>query len=181
MKITSALLFLSLALPASILAQENTTPSSPDSACGSPDVQFDAHASAGQPPSQPEPGKALVYVIEDFKKAPGELGNPTLRIGVDGQWQGAVRPNTYIFFSLDPGEHHLCTSWQSSWEHLSKLASFSHLRADAGKTYYFRARITYAGGGANAASMDLDLQPVDADEGRYLVASDRASDSHPTK
>lgn len=181
MKIASALLFLSLALSVSVVAQQSPTASSPDAACGPLEVQFDAHASAGQPPSQPEPGKALIYVIEDFKKAPGELGNPTIRVGVDGQWQGAVRPDTYIFFSLEPGEHHLCASWQSSWKRLSKLASFSHLTAEAGNTYYFRARITYSSTGGNVASMDLDLQPIDVDEGRHLIASDRMSDWHPTK
>ncbi len=181
MKITSALLFLSLALSVSVFAQQSPTASSPDAACGPLEVQFDAHASAGQPPSQPEPGKALVYVIEDFRKAPGEFGNPTIRVGADGQWEGAIRANSYIFFSVDPGEHHLCTSWQSSWKRLSKLASFSHLTAEAGNTYYFRARITYSSYGNGAATMNLDLLPVDVDEGRYLVASDRMSDWHPTK
>jgi hypothetical protein len=150
-------------------------------ACGPPDVRFDAHTAAGQPPAQPEPGKALVIVAEDFRKAPNELGNPTIRVGLDGTWMGAIRANSYLFFAVDPGEHHLCTHWQSHLERLSRLAAFGHLMAEPGKTYYFRARITYSGVGYGAANMNLDLERIDSDEGQFLVSSYRLSVSHPKK
>jgi hypothetical protein len=181
MKTISALLLFSLVLPAIVFAQESSSPSRVDAACGPSEVQFDASAAAGQPPSQPEAGKALVYVIEDFRRAPAELANPTIRVGVDGQWMGAVRGDTYIVLSLDPGEHHLCTRWQSSFKRLSSLVSFHHLDAEVGKTYYYRARITYSLYGNGTANMNLDLDPVDSDEGRYLVVSSQMSDSHPHK
>ena len=177
MKTITAMFFL-VALTASSFSQ---APSTDARVCGPLDVRFDAQTATGQPPVQPEPGKALVCVIEDFKKAPGELGNPTIRVGLDGAWMGAMRANSYIFFSVDPGEHHLCTSWQSHLKRLSSLASFSHLTAEAGSTYYFRARITYVSAGSAVASMDLNLESVDPDEGRFLIASNRVSNSHPVK
>jgi hypothetical protein len=166
---------------ASALAQVNPALARAEGACGPLDVRFDAQASASQPTAQPEPGKALVYVVEDFRKAPGELGNPTIRVGLDGAWRGATRANSYLFFSVDPGEHHLCTSWQSRLKRLSRLAAFARFTATPGKTYYFRARITYSTYGARAANMNLDLDPVDPDEGQFLVASFRLSNSHPKK
>jgi hypothetical protein len=166
---------------ASALAQENPALAHAQAACGPLDVRFDAQTSAGQPDAQPEPGKALVYVAEDFRKAPGESGDPTIRVGLDGAWKGATRANSYLFFSVDPGEHHLCTSWQSRPKQLSGLAAFARFTAEPGKTYYFRARITYSTYGARGAVMNLDLDPVDPDEGQFLVASFRLSNSHPKK
>jgi hypothetical protein len=93
---------------------------------------------------------------------------------------GATRANSYIAFSVDPGEHHLCTNWQSHLKRLSQEAAFAGFTAEAGKTYYFRARIGYESDG-NATSMTLDLDRVNADEGQYLVASNPASMSHPQK
>ncbi len=174
-------IFLALVFAASAFAQDNPALAHAQAACGPLDVQFDAHSSSAHVGVQPESGKALVYVAEDFRKAPGELGNPTIRVGVDGAWTGAVRANSYLFFSVAPGEHHLCTSWQSSLKRLSKLAAFAHFTAEPGKTYYFRARVTYSSYGHGAANMNLDLEPVDADEGQFLVATYRPSSSHPKK
>jgi hypothetical protein len=171
-------LALVLFLAASAFAQD--TPQ-PPTACGPLDAQFDAQAEAGQPAAQlsaqPEPGKALVYVAEVFTKAPGEIGNPTLRVGMDGAWVGATRTNSYLAFAVEPGEHHLCTSWQSHWQRLSKLAAFAGFTAEPGKVYYFRERITYSSAG-RTANMILDLEPVNPDEGQYLVATYKPSASH---
>jgi hypothetical protein len=165
---------------ASALAQNNPPLAPAQGACGPLGVNFDAKASASQPTAQPEPGKALVYFAEDFQKAPGELGNPTIRIGLDGAWMGATRANSYLFFSVNPGEHHLCTNWQSSLKRLSRLAAFARFTAEPGETYYFRARITYSPYG-RAANMNLDLDRVDPDEGQFLVSSFRLSNWTPKK
>jgi len=169
-------LTLVLFLAASAFAQN--TPPRAQTACGPLDNQFDAHA-ASQPAVQPEPGKALVYVAEDFRKAPGEVGNPTLRVGMDGTWLGATRENSYLAFTVEPGEHHLCTSWQSRWQRLSRLIAFAGFTAEPGKVYYFRERITYSSTGGNSAVMNLDLEPVNPDEGQFLVASYKPSSSRP--
>jgi hypothetical protein len=170
-------LVLFFAAPA--FAQNTTMAAQAQGACGPLDTQFDAQTTASLPAAQPEPGKAVVYIAEDFRKAPGEIGNPTIRVGMDGAWLGATRANSYLSFTVEPGEHHLCTSWQSRWQRLSKLAAFARLNAEPGKVYYFRERITYSTYGGNAANMNLDLEPVNPDEGEFLIASYKTSTSHP--
>jgi hypothetical protein len=176
MKSSLALVFF---LATSVFAQNATTPAPSLAACGPMDAKFDAEAIASAPPAQPNPGKALVYVAEDFRKAPGEVGNPTLRLGMDGAWVGATRSNSFVSFTVEPGEHHLCASWQSHLKRLSKLAAFTGFTAEAGKTYYFRERVTYSSYGGGSANMNLDLESVNPDEGQFLVASDKPAASHP--
>jgi len=163
---------------ASAFAQESASVATAPSACGPLGVNFDTATSTAQPPAQPEPGKALVYVAEDFPTVQPNIGSPRIKIGLDGAWMGATHGRSYLFFSVDPGEHHLCIKWQSGLERFSKLASFAHLTAEPGKTYYYRARITYSSQWANEY---LDLDPVDPDEGQYLVASSPLMTSHPKK
>ena len=178
MKIVFAALFFA----SSALAQGNAALTLTQAACGPPDARFDAQRSASRTTAQPEPGKAMVYVVEDYKQAPGEITNPTLRVGLDGAWKGATRASSYLFFSVDPGEHHLCTNWQSSLKRLSRLVAFAHVAAEPGRTYYFRARITYSSrGGEGSAGATLDLESVDPDEGHFLVASFRLSNWDPKK
>ena len=167
---------------ASALGQTNPGLTQAQAACGPSSVRFDAEFSPSRQAAQPEPGKALVYVIEDYRRYPGELLNPTIRVGLDGAWVGATRASSYLYFSVDPGEHHLCTNWQSSLKRLSSLAAFARLTAEPAKTYYFRAHITYfPRGGGGYAGADLDLQRVDPDEGQYLVSSFGPSEAHPKK
>lgn len=149
-------------------------------ACGPKEVRFDALTTTSANPPALEQGKALVYVSEVFKKVPGELGNPTIRVGLDGAWMGATRANSYIAFSVEPGEHHLCINWQSRLKRLSREAAFASFNAEEGKTYYFRAKIGYETVG-EATTMTLDLDAVNPDEGKYLVASNPATTSHPQK
>ena len=172
----AAVVILLLALPA--YAQE--VPAAPHfhAACGPIEVNFDTETSTARPPAQPEPGKALVYVAEDFPTVQPTIGSPRIKVGLDGNWMGATHGSSYLFFSVDPGEHHLCIKWQSHLERFSKLASFAHLAAESGKTYYFRARITFSSYGTNVY---LDLDPIDPDEGQYLVASSPLMTSRPKK
>ena len=155
-----------------------------ESACGPADTQFTIKTTDGlQSLRQPEPGKALVYVIEDQKMS--YVRSVTSRVGLDGAWVGANRGNSYLFFSVDPGEHHLCADWVSDFVAGGRVVALAPLTAEAGKTYYFRAR-TIAGASSlgeklreNGASIDLD--PVNSDEGKLLVASSALSVSHPKK
>jgi len=118
-------------------------------------------------PSQPEPGKALVYVIQDDGVANRVLGGGiTWRIGMDGAWATALnRHNPYTAFSVTPGEHHLCANWQSSLGYLSKTAGVAHLDAEAEKTYYFRVREW-----ESQTVVFVDLAPVDSDQAKLLIA-----------
>jgi hypothetical protein len=150
-------------------------------ACGLKEIQFDTQLSAAQPPAQPDAGKSLVYLVEVFEKVVGQLSSPTLRVGLDGAWVGADKGNSYISFSVDPGEHHLCTRWQSRWKRYSNEVAFTSFTAEPGKIYFFRARIHEIGGSGGASNFSLDLEPLNGDEGKYLVASSPLSVSHPKK
>ena len=158
-----------LCLAASAVAQR-TAASNLQGACGPMSVNFKTEVSATQPPQAPEPGKALVFVVEDFPMVGRTAVNPTIKVGLDGAWIGATHARSYIFFSVDPGEHHLCINWQSHLEAYSNLRSLAQLRADAGKIYYFRARVFFQ-------EPYIDLNALDADEARYLIASSQLSSS----
>jgi len=165
---------------ATAFAQDMPPQAASQGACGPKDVNFDVKTVSGQPIPQADPRKALIFVSEVFNKVPGELGNPTIRIGVDGSWVGATRGNSYLPIPVDPGEHHICTNWQSHFKRLSREAAFTSLNAEAGKAYYLRARITYQTVG-RATTMVLDLEPLNEDEGKYLVASNPLSVARPKK
>jgi len=154
-------------------------------ACGPMNIRFQVTIDPGQTsPPEIETGKALIYVVEDQKfKAVNDV---TARIGLDGSWVGATRGNSYLFFSVEPGEHHLCADWVSKLVPSGREVSLFGFTAEAGKTYYFRARTT--GGPPSAmdrnglgdmAAIDLDL--INSDEGKLLVSSSPVSISHAKK
>ena len=154
-------------------------------ACGALNVEFQTKTNYNQsPPFQPESGRSLVYVAEDQKFQPAR--EVTARVGVDGAWAGATRGNSYIFFSVDPGEHHLCADWRSSLLSAGRRVSLFGFTAEPGKVYYFRVR-TMGGPSSmldrsswdESATLDLDL--INADEGKLLVSTSPYSDSHPKK
>jgi hypothetical protein len=172
------LVALVLAVPA--FAQNPAAPNpSPEAACGPATIQFDTQSAPKKAMDQPDAGKSQVYVIEVFDKVVGEIGHPTLRIGLDGAWMGAEKGSSYLAFSVDPGDHHLCAKGQSRLKRISQQVAFTGFTAEAGKIYYFRARITEHGGSTGASNFTLDLDPVNPDEGKYLVASSDFVVSHP--
>jgi uncharacterized protein DUF2846 len=169
MKAALAVIFLC----ASVLAQQKPATPSPQASCGPQGVRFDAHVGEGQLPTHTDPGKALVVVAEDFRPVPGRVGSPTIKVGVDGSWMGATHGSSYLYFAIDPGEHHVCVELQTHLKRYSDRA-FAHVTAEVGKTYYFRARELDL-----QAEQYLDLDAVDADEAQYLVASSQLSQSRP--
>ena len=124
-------------------------------------VQLTHNASAAQ---QPEPGMARIDFIQQ-SGMPVLIGYPTTKIGIDGQWVGANKKNSYFSVSVAPGEHHLCAKMQSAF--LPKDIELAHMTAEAGKVYYYRTRIF----DSKYGPIYLFLTPVDSDEGKYLVAS----------
>lgn len=172
MRIVLVIMFL--AITAS--AQESAT-TVRDAACGPLTVKLDVKRdSSRQPLPRPEPGKALVYFIQDIGLVRCLGACITTNIGIDGAWVGADQHNSYFFVSLAPGEHHLCANRQSHFEEFHQMIALAHFTAEAGKTYYFRTR-TF--GDKYQTILDLDL--IDSDEGRYLVASYPLSVSHAKK
>lgn len=157
-----------------------------EAACGPFNSKFVVKTQAGPHTlRQPDPGKALVYVVEEQKfKAVLDVA---ARVGLDGTWVGANRGDSYFVFSVEPGEHHLCTDWISSFLPNGRIVPLAPLIAEVGKTYYFRVR-TSGGPGAlgdgrwqSADAATIDLDPVNSDEAKLLIASSLLSVSHPKK
>jgi hypothetical protein len=175
MKTVLVLMILTL----SAFAQQE--PTAVATACGPKDVKFEAKLDDSQHTlAQPEAGKALVYFIQDIGVVNCIGSCMTTRIGLDGAWVGANQHNSYFSVSVEPGEHHVCASPQSrllpkpSAKYAGVLVALRHFTAEAGKVYYFRMR---SFGAPNQEIFDLD--PVDADQAKYLMAYYPSSVSRP--
>jgi hypothetical protein len=164
----AALTLVPLVLLASpVLAQTIPEPAPPSSPCGPAKVKFDVKLDRSQHSlSQPEPGKALVYVIEVFQGTPGDWGTPTIRVGLNGKWVGANRGTSYLSFPANAGENRLCTNWQSVFKQLSNQHSITSFVAEPGKAYFFRVQIHFDG-----AVWSFDLQPMNSDEAKNFIAA----------
>jgi len=160
MKTIVTTLFLSF-LSCCAFGQDKAAIAAAEAACGPRDLEFSvtAHESS-HPTPMPDSGKALIYVV-------GAPGNT--RLGADGKWLGALKRGTYFYASVDPGEHHLCAIGRIGlWSHVS----LSELKAKEGETYYF---VVHVVGGYIAD--EFALSQVDADQGKYLVAQVKFSES----
>jgi len=150
----------------------------PDS-CGDDKTQFDVKTQKHQPtPAPPAEGKAQIVFIEAMDKnlACWSCGAPTSRFGIDGAWVGATKGNSYFAIDVTPGEHHLCTDWQSTFRRIDEKVGMTDFVAEAGKTYYFEAKVrikehNYGTGPDSSSEVDRDLNftRVSDDEGRYGV------------
>lgn len=125
--------------------------------------------------TQPNPDKARIYFIHEAS-APGKLPAtyPVVKIGLDGAWVGGNHEDSFFSVDVIPGEHHFCAMLQTSW--YDPRLQLAHVNAEAGKTYYFRTRLILSG----AVEM-LDMEPIDSDEGSYLVSQYPMSSSKPKK
>jgi hypothetical protein len=143
-------------------------------ACGSGDVDFKVKLNyAEHTLEQPEAGKARIYFIHDAGTS-AVFAYPTTKLGVDGAWAGADHSNSYFSVSVEPGEHHLCAILQSSL--VDGRKELAHLTAQAGKTYFYRTRLVMS----KEVEL-LELEPIDSDQGKYLIATYPLSVSHPKK
>ena len=167
----SLLLILLLASPA--FAQDSESAARTAAGCGPASAHFDVTTDKKQHPAPlPESGKAIVFVVEDIERG------PTMKVGLDGAWVGANKGKSYFFFSVDPGEHHLCTNWQSAVfkQTAKRVGSATTVFAEAGKTYYFRILID-----GESASQNVRLAPVEKAEAQFLIAAAPLSTSHSKK
>lgn len=144
-------------------------------ACGPKSTSFNVKSDESQHAlAQPEPGKALVYFVQDIGEVSCLGGCLTTKIGLDGAWVGANQHNAYFSVSVEPGEHHVCAKPQSHVGWISRRVVLAHFTAEAGNVYYFLTR-GFMGG--NQILFDLD--PVDSDQAKYLISSYPLSVSHP--
>jgi len=126
-----------------VWAQDNSSPQM-QAGCGPDQAKFEVQRHAHlHPTGTPESGKALVYVFGDSEldNTAIHIGGLITRVGVDGAWVGAYEHKSYTYFSVNPGEHRLCTSQQSSLKsRRDNNASAITFMAEKGKVYYFRTQ-----------------------------------------
>jgi hypothetical protein len=88
-------------------------------------------------------------------------------MGLDGDWLGATHGNSYFYFLVSPGIHHLCANWQSVVLLGKKRQTAAlHFTAKPGGIYYFEVKNTYW---LDHGSAGMSLQPVDSDQGQLLA------------
>ncbi len=162
----------------SLCLAEQPAAGSPLAACGDDKIGFDVERGEVKDHTEaPDAGKATLYIVEFFNlRDKGKFGRPTLKIGLDGQWLGAVQGFTYVSASVPPGEHHICARWQSHFGKLSDQVSLLNVTADEGKIYYVRAHINVMG---DQDVLSMDLEPLSTDEGRFLISEAARSVSKP--
>jgi hypothetical protein len=161
------LAFFAAAWPA--IAQDQAAAARTAAGCGPSQVLFDVKTDDSKHPvGQPEDRKALVYFLVDYVAA------PTMRVGVDGQWVGANDGKSYFFFTAEPGEHNVCTEWQSGTFKKSseRVGEALHVTLEPGKTYYIRLNFIF---------QRLHLELADEAEGYFLIGSSLYSTSQPKK
>jgi hypothetical protein len=141
--------------------------------CGRNSVKFEVKtARVGPPTLTPEPGKALVVFIETFDE-PGTKWFPiTTRFGMDDRWMGANKNNSYFTISVMPGEHRICSTRQG-WGS-GDFADSSPLSAEAGKVYFFEAKVhTYRNEGDRERA--FHFKQITDDQGRSRVDASELS------
>lgn len=133
-------------------------------ACGNDKVIYAVSTQAGRPaPSPPAQGKAQIVIVEvKYGLA------VTARIGLDGQWVGADKGNSYFALDVSPGVHHMCANWQSSLRSWDRQVGLLAVNVEAGKVYYFEVKVIMS-----KYFNDFTFTPLNEDEGRYLVTTDR--------
>lgn len=145
--------------------------------CGPDADNFSAHrVSDAGTPSAPTDGKALIYIVEVQDKF-GSICVKcaiTAKVGVDGKWVGATSGDSFLVITVDAGQHHLCTTWQSDWPARAHLTGLNGFTAESGKVYYFRTHVAIA---TENTPDRFTLEPIDSDEGRLLIASSKRSES----
>ena len=171
MKTLSALLLFLFAFAATSFAQNAPTETAAPPGCGAENTKFDVKTDRSQHPLvKPEPGKALVYFLQDdtyFQSVP----RPTTRFGLDGNWVGATQANSYFYASVDPGEHHLCAGWQSFVGfNVARKSAAAHFTAEAGGVYFFAVNDHADRGDEHQRPAGMKLSAVDSDEAQLLMS-----------
>jgi hypothetical protein len=170
MKIALILIAVFLAVPA--FAQ--TPPVASTASCGPENDSFKVKLDDSQHTLvQPDPGKARVYFLQDAGTG-ATLGYPTVKLAIDGTWVGANHGNSYFSVSVDPGEHHMCVTLQSSL--VAHRIELAHFTAEADQVYYYRTRLILSRG-----IELLEFNAIDSDQGKYLVATFPLSLSTPKR
>ena len=177
---TKTLLVVVLLFAGPAWAQDQAAAALASAGCGPDKVQFDVKTDAKQhPEGQVEPGKALVYVFADERRDASVhyFGNPTVRLGVDGAWMGAIKYHSYFFFPVSSGGHRMCAGWQSDIARNAKVRTAASFSVQAGEVYYFRL----VSDRRQEREPTMKIEPLDGAEGALLIASSAHSTSKTKK
>jgi len=172
-------IFLALLLAAPAFAQDQATDLRAAAGCGPAETKFNVKKEKKQhSASQPEAGKALVYVFEEYRSDPHyqTLGHVTTRVGLDGNWVGANQESSYFTFAVEPGSHRLCSDVQSVFAH--NLSAAAGLVAEPGRTYYYRVIVK---DDEPREEPQLRLNVIDEAEGLLLASKFARSTSKAKK
>jgi len=154
-----------LLLAGSAGAQSAPAASDASLVCASlPNTTFEVKTDNGEHNASPVAGKAIVYFLQDdsnFVATP----RPTTRFAVDGGWVGATHSDSYFYFPVDAGEHHLCAIWQAGGLDAAVRSGAAHFAAEAGHVYYFRAQNSSRQDGVRT----IEFGRVDSDEAKLLI------------
>jgi len=168
MKTLVATILLSAFATAVAAASPNDNNAAAQTACGSNSIKFDVKRTHEHPVIDAKPEQATLYVFSDLRAVGHVFGcGVVTRVGLDGKWIGANCGNSYVSSAVDAGEHHLCSNWQTKALFHPQPVSLSSFTAEPGHTYYFRTLVL---SDPNKPS-DIDLEPINADEGRLLASS----------
>ena len=173
----TAILFLMLATP--VMAQ--STDARTAAGCGPKNFDFNIKTvQSDHAIIRPEPGKAIVYVVETVKQNIACLGTckSTVRIGVDGEWSAAVQHDSYAVFSVDAGGHHLCGDWKSRLKTDIRLSAIT-VKAEPDMIYYVLIDLSYFEPGQKRGF--IKLKSIDSAEGQALVSTRNLTTLQPKK
>jgi hypothetical protein len=117
---------------------------------------------------------------------PLRIGGLDTRVGIDGDWVGAYGFKSYMYFSVAPGEHRLCTSQQSALKsRRDNTASAITFTAEEGKMYYFRTQPTPTSLAASTKTGvpngDVELAKLDPAQAQLMMRKWGYSTSQPKK
>jgi hypothetical protein len=147
--------------------------------CGLDKEHFDVKTTKRQHPETKEDAdKAVVYFLQDdreFESTP----KPVVRLGIDGKWIGATHGTSYLVTTVEPGEHHLCASWQTNVTiGAHKQSGALHFTAEAGKVYFFSAQDRWL---REHGAKPMKFEELDSDQGKLLIRQFAFATSQPKK
>lgn len=171
--ILQALIMASIVFAAAARAQDPSGEKAAMTACGIPSAQFSVTIEPARVRSiAVSSGRATIYFVSDFLMG---VNSGTVRIGVDGEWIGALKANSYTKAEVTSGAHHFCAQGQGHLIGPDSVALFG-LDVKAGQTYYFLVDTDSV---LVFQPMLLGLAEINPDEGRLLVSKARLAVSTP--
>lgn len=164
-----------LLLGAGCVATAQSTVGAPG--CGPESGHFDVKTTKSQHPgAQADTGKAMVYFLQDDREFES-IPKPVVRMGIDGKWIGATHGTSYLATVVEPGQHHLCASWQTNVTIAgSKQSAALHFTAEAGQVYFFSVRDRWF---RDHGSLPMTFEALDSDEGKLLISQFAFATSQP--